>query len=501
MSHAPDDLTSRLRSGLDRGPAPDLSDDIVAGAAGRRRPRLVDPNRTLRVAGGATLAIAAVTVGALVAVPALTRPAPLFTAATAEQSGSPMAADDAATQDMKIGWWMQYVYSADPTLSTQGARGTVYRLALDAGDPQARTAELAAALGVDGDVVKADYYDAAYPTWAVGPQDGTGANLTYGGYGTGDWWFSDAAGASFVVCDASVTAEQSTEYGCTLPEDAPENLAPNAAEARADAAELFAATGFDVEPAAIDVATDDWGTSATAYLVLEGQRTALSWNAYWSNNGILAYAYGHSVRVEERGVYDTVSPTAAVERLADGRWWGAAGPDFEGGAVLFAADLAREGAAPAIEDGTAETDPVDGTDGSGTDPAAPDEPGTGEPGTGEPSEGEPSEGVPGEGEPGEEPGEEPAPVESEVPEPVESEAPVDPAPEPTPEVIEVVVDNATPTLLLLWDVDGNAWLVPGYAMETPDGWWNAVVSLIDGVITLPEPVEIDPAVLREGATY
>jgi hypothetical protein len=491
MSNAPDDLTSRLRSGLDRGPAPELADDLVTGAAGRRRPRLVDPNRSLRVAGGATLAIAAVAVGALVAVPALTPPAALFTAATAEQGGSPMSAGDAATQDMKIGWWVQYVYSADPALSTQGSRGTVYRLALDAGDPQARTAELAAALGVDGDVVKADYFDAAYPTWAVGPQDGTGVNLTYGEYGTGDWWFSDPAGASFVICDPSVTAEQSTEYGCTLPEDAPENLAPGTAEARADAAELFAETGFDVEPTAIDVTTDDWGTSATAYLVLEGQRTALAWSAYWGNNGILAYAYGHSVRVEERGVYDTVSPTAAVERLSDGRWWGAAGPDFEGGAVLYAADLAREDAAPAPEDGTVETDPADGTEGSGT--AAPDEPGTGEPGTGEPGTGEPGEGVPGEGEPGEEPTEEPAPVESEVP--------VEPAPEPTPEVIEVVVDNATPTLLLLWDVDGNAWLVPGYAMETPDGWWNAVVSLIDGVITLPEPVEIDPAVLREGATY
>jgi hypothetical protein len=349
MSNAPDDLTSRLRSGLDRGPAPELADDLVTGAAGRRRPRLVDPNRSLRVAGGATLAIAAVAVGALVAVPALTPPAALFTAATAEQGGSPMSAGDAATQDMKIGWWMQYVYSADPTLSTQGGHGTVYRLALDAGDPQARTAELAAALGVDGDVVKADYFDAAYPTWAVGPQDGTGVNLTYGEYGTGDWWFSDPAGASFVICDPSVTAEQSTEYGCTLPEDAPENLAPGTAEARADAAELFAETGFDVEPTAIDVTTDDWGTSATAYLVLEGQRTALAWSAYWGNNGILAYAYGHSVRVEERGVYDTVSPTAAVERLSDGRWWGAAGPDFEGGAVLYAADLAREVAAPAPE--------------------------------------------------------------------------------------------------------------------------------------------------------
>lgn len=495
MSHAPDDLTSRLRSGLDRGSAPELSDDIVSGAPGRRRPRLVDPNRTLRVAGGATLAIAAVAIGALVAVPSLTRPAPLFTATSAEQSGSPMSAGDAATGDAKIGWWMQYVYSADPSLSTQGGRGSVYRLTLDAGDPEARTAELAEALGVEGDVVKAGYFDAAYPTWVVGPEDGTGVNLTYSAHGTGDWWYSDAAGASFVVCDSSVTAEQATEYGCTLPANAPENLAPGADEARVEAAELFATTGFDIEPSAIEVTTDDWGTSATAYLVVDGQRTALAWSAYWSNTGILAYAYGHSVSIEHRGDYDTVSPTEAVERLSDGRWWGSAGPDFQGGAVLFAADMARE------ETGADEvdTDPADGSDGSGTDPTPPDEPGTGEPGEGEPGEGqsgevEPGEGGPGEGEPGTgEPGAEPAPV--------ESEAPVDPAPEPTPEVIEVVVDNATATLLLLWDVDGNAWLVPGYAMETPDGWWNAVVSLIDGVITLPEPVEVTPAVLPEGATY
>jgi hypothetical protein len=492
MSHAPDDLTSRLRSGLDRGPAPELSGDIVAGAPDRRRPRLVDPNRAMRVAGGATLAIAAVAIGALVAVPSLTRPAPLFTVATSEQGGSPMSTGDAADQDLKIGWWMQYAYSADPALSTQGGRGTVYRLTLDDGDPQARTAELAAALGVEGDVAKADYFDVAYPTWVVGPQDGTGVNLTSVGYGTGDWWYSDPAGASFVVCDESVTAEQATEYGCTLPADAPENLAPGADEARAEAAELFAATGFDVSPAAIEVTTDEWGTSATAYLVVAGQRTALAWNAYWANNGILSWASGYSVRVEDRGGYDTVSPTAAVERLSDGRWWGAAGPDFQGGATLFAADMAREEASPGTEDGMVDTDPTEGTDGSGSDPTPPDEPGTGEPGEGEPGEGQPGEGEPGEGVPSEEePGEEPAPVESEVP--------VDPAPEPTPEVIEVVVDNATPTLLLLWDVDGNAWLVPGYAMETPDGWWNAVVSLVDGVIALPEPVEIDPAVLREGA--
>lgn len=467
MSHTPDDLTSRLRSGLDRGPAPELSDDLVTGAAGRRRPRLSDPHRTLRVAGGASLAIAAVTVGALVAGPSLTRPAPLFTAAAAD-GDSTMATGDAA-QDMRIGWWVEYDYRADPALSTQGGRGEVYRITLDGGDPQARTAELADVFGLDGEVEKSDYFDAAYPTWVVGPQDGSSANLSYSDYGTGDWWFNDPAGTSFVVCDPSVAPEQATEYGCVLPENAPENLAPSADEARAEAADLFAATGHDVAASAIEVTTDDWGTSATAYLMVDDQRTALAWSAYWSNTGILSYASGHSVDVEARGTYETVSPTAAVDRLSDGRWWGAAGPDFPGGAVLFATDLARESEEPAT-----------------------DEPGTGEGATeGEPGTGEPTP-VPVEPVPGD-PGDEPTPIETGIP--------VEPAPEPTPEVIEVVVDNTTATLLLLWDVDGNAWLVPGYAMQTDEGWWNAVVSLVDGVIALPEPVEIDPAVLREGAPY
>jgi hypothetical protein len=47
-----------------------------------------------------------------------------------------------------------------------------------------------------------------------------------------------------------------------------------------------------------------------------------------------------------------------------------------------------------------------------------------------------------------------------------------PEPMPTPEVVDVTIDNATPTLLLLWDVDGNAWLVPGYAMQMEEGWFQ-----------------------------
>jgi hypothetical protein len=460
MSSNHDDLSNRLRRSLDRGAAPELSPELVTEASTRTAPHLTTPARTLRIAGSAGLAIAAVTVGALVVVPALSPRAPLFTAASA--SSAPLGARDAVSSSMKIGWWVDYHYTASASLSTEGGSGQVYRLTLDGSDPEERTAELATALGVDGTPVKADYSDETYPTWIVGPQDGTATNLSFSAYGTGDWWYSDPAASPVYVCDASVTPEQSTEYGCVLPTDAPANLAPTGDEARSMAQTLFASTGYTVDAADIDIYSDDWGTTATAYLTVDGQRTALTWNANWSNTGALSYAYGHSVSVRAQGTFDTVSPAAAVDRLSDGRWFGSAGPDFQGG-IMFATDLARDGAAevdaptdaptPAATDAPTET-PVP-TDTATETPVAPDD---------------------------------------------STLVPVDPMPEPTPEVVEVTVDNATATLVLLWDVDGNAWLVPGYAMQMDEGWWNSVVSLVDGVIALPEPMEIEPLVLDPEVT-
>ena len=65
----------------------------------------------------------------------------------------------------------------------------------------------------------------------------------------------------------------------------------------------------------------------------------------------------------------------------------------------------------------------------------------------------------------------------------------------------VTVDKAESTLLMMWDSEGNAWLVPGFAMPHPDGWFNSVISLIEGVITLPEPIEIEPYVEGEEIAY
>jgi hypothetical protein len=56
----------------------------------------------------------------------------------------------------------------------------------------------------------------------------------------------------------------------------------------------------------------------------------------------------------------------------------------------------------------------------------------------------------------------------------------------------VTLDAAEATMLLMWDSEGNAWLVPGFAYQQPEGWWNTVVSLVEGVIQLPEPVVMEP---------
>ncbi len=447
MSDFDKDLSARLRSSLPHDSAPHLSADIVTGAAERRAPRIGNPARTLGIAGGAGLAVAAITVGALVVAPTFQQ-APLFTAAAASGTAGAQDAVSPAAESMKIGWWVDYHYSAGAGLSTEGGSGEVYQLVLD-GDPQKRATQIAGIFGVAGAPATASYSDSSYPTWLVGPEDGSAPTVTVTWSGTGDWWYSDPAAASFYICDPTVTADQAIEYGCTMPADAPENKAPGEAEARAEAQALLASTGFEVDASDITVAADDSGTTATANLVIAGAKTALDWTVSWSNTGAISWAYGHSISVESRGTYGTVSAVDAVARLDDGRWWGSAGPDYQGGGpVLYAADAKGADTTPAVEPSAEPSaEPTD----VAVDPEATAEPVPTDPETGEP-------------------------------------IPVDPVPTdiPTPEVVDVTVDTAEPTLLLMWDADGGAWLVPGYAMKVSEGWWSSVVSLVEGIIALPE---------------
>jgi len=63
-----------------------------------------------------------------------------------------------------------------------------------------------------------------------------------------------------------------------------------------------------------------------------------------------------------------------------------------------------------------------------------------------------------------------------------------------PEVLKLTVVTAERALVSIWDSAGDVWLVPGFVMVNDQGWWNSVISLVDGVIALPEPsvMQIEP---------
>jgi hypothetical protein len=106
-----------------------------------------------------------------------------------------------------------------------------------------------------------------------------------------------------------------------------DSLAPNEADARTQATALFAALGFDVDADAVRFTADQWQTMATANLSLDEVATAIDYSISSSPLGKIAWAYGHSIEVVDRGTFDTISAESAVERLDDWRWSGAAGPD------------------------------------------------------------------------------------------------------------------------------------------------------------------------------
>ena len=233
------------------------------------------------------------------------------------------------------------------------------------GSPESVLAEVSARYGVEGVAERTEYFDEQYPSYVVGPEDGSAPSVTISWVGTANWWFSNPGGYP------QVTRDDETEFVEPLVED---SLAPGEAEARALAQEAFAATGLEVAPGDITVMVDPYQTMASAYLTVDGVATALDWGIAWSaQTGELVWAYGHAIEVVERGTFDTVSAVAAVDRLSDWRWFGAAGPDYQGGYSILAAEsgVARDAIA-----GDPDA-PVSSPEGS-----EPGEPGVGEPGFG-----------------------------------------------------------------------------------------------------------------------
>jgi hypothetical protein len=75
----------------------------------------------------------------------------------------------------------------------------------------------------------------------------------------------------------------------------------------------------------------------------------------------------------------------------------------------------------------------------------------------------------------------------------ESTTAIEPMPEPmpVPQTLILTILKAESALLSVWDANGEVWLVPGWILINDQGWFGAVISLIEGVIELPKETDFN----------
>jgi hypothetical protein len=232
----------------------------------------------------------------------------------------------------QTGWFMEYEYVAGPDISDTPGSGRVYEMQL-LGDPLKILSKLGTVFDVPGEPTKSLYFDEFWPGYVLGPEDWSGPTLNLTWNGTGSWYYSNPAAYQNPVCRRATEPggqEESSVSECENPE--PRGPLPSVSEARTMAAELFSRSGFTVSPADITVlADDDWGVGLSALVQVEGSPTALEWSVFYAPGPTLASVSGHAAIPVSRGVFSTLSPRGAMERLTSGQWWGSAAPLYHFG--------------------------------------------------------------------------------------------------------------------------------------------------------------------------
>ena len=445
-----EDLRNRIAA-ADSGADLNLDQTIVAKAAlGKKRAPIGFRAMRLVVAAGASVLVAAL------ALPQALAPKPLFSlAGSGGEKATSMAATeevsaDAATSMIWPGWF-EYTYVSEG-LSTEGGRGTVYEVKR-VGNPEQILRQVAKVFGISGDVKQDEWSTPEYPSYSISNEE-TSLNIYWSG--PGGWYFSNWSGGFAYGCAEPAPADDDTEMrdeGYVCEEPKPSGLVPDEATLRAQAIDIFGQLGVEVVESELRVYRDDWGASVSMPYLLNGEAISLESYIGWGYDGKVSYASGYSIEIVSRGEFDTISPADTLARISDWRWYGSAPSRYYDNFYRTATDVAVAAEEPAVVDeaGTSEQD----------DSALVDE--------GTSSEGEDPKIAP-------------------QPEQVE------------PEIVEVKVNRSEAALLSVWDGSGNMWLVPGYLLFNDQGWFDTIISLVEGVIELPEPMEVMPledSVLRE----
>jgi hypothetical protein len=264
------------------------------------------------------------------------------------------AADSAYWPGM---WWGRTVFTAS---GLSDDAGTLHAWALDAAASftEDTVTSMAAALGVNGAPQLID------GVWTVGPNDGTGptmqlypdgnASLNYWDPSKDVWYCAETDvvepeaaaepdAAAEPEADKGEGADSSAGIDMPSPESCERDLgpAPQGDAAVAQMKDVIAAIGLD--PATFEYVAEDTGDTSqawayvTAYQVIDGQRSGVTWSMTLTGAGVQSL-YGSTAPAVDLGEYAVVSPAEAVERLSDPRFATFGGPLYMAEGRAFAMD-------------------------------------------------------------------------------------------------------------------------------------------------------------------
>jgi hypothetical protein len=453
--NTPDELDARLRKAdpANKAKTEPLSAEILA-AASRSKLRLGLTQRfELLSAKARGFALGGLVSGtaAILAVAVLVNPTqtPLIQLAASYQgpSNGSNSMSEASDDKMMSIPFFSYNYVAGPNLSNEVGSGQIYKL-VRTGTPESILQKIARLFEVQGSVKKFPDFSEANPGYFFGESndpwgvDNQNPIVSVWWSGTASWYYSNPSDSSVSSDCRSLDSEGFCEEWVE-PVPTPE-LLPSKAKAIAKALEVFNASGLAATESDLRVDMSEWGVSVTAAMVVDNQPTSIEWYIGWGSDGEISYAQGHSVVAQAVGTYNTISPVQAMDRLDQWIWYGSP-PSYlyEKYPAIYSDMSVRN--EPLVDPEVSETEE-----------------------TTEPSEPSPSETATAEPEPTET---EPAPVE--------------------PQVVTLTIVRAESALLGIWDAAGDVWLVPGWIMFNDEGWWSTLISLIEGIIALPDPDMFD----------
>lgn len=386
--------------------------------------------------------------------------------------------------------FMGFTFEAGPDLPPLPVNANGYQYPPGATVSAAQVGELAAVLGVEGEVVPGGGVEVDGLAWRVGPDDGSASSMTVGAdpqlsvyYSQA--WDTDVATTECAVAedggsrgespDAAVTdatdmVEPAVDPTVASPPDTtceepvpPANV-PSAEEAEALAAVTLEAIGVDATSFEFETYADDWAASVTAWSQLDGVRSPISWGFGYGENAELQWMNGTLATPVATGPYPLIGLDEALDRLEEQHSW------FGGGVATGDVALMSDsmGAAePSVDpapttQGEGETAPTDTVSEPPIDTAS-DVSVTVETLV---------ESVPVE----------PLPVES---------VPVESVPTEVAKEIATLIDVRA-DLWWAWDDDGSVWLLPAYTFTDTEDRVFTVPAVTDEFLIIPEPTLVDP---------